>query len=267
MKPRQCTIMGYTPAGMRFNSVSTRHTLDTFHVCYEVTSVNTAELRSTMRDSDWQNTGKLVDRGSVMEWSVAETAEQSGMGKENKRKNSDKIAISSQPSPIVVHFDNCVVFIDDIHQGNFVVPHLLAHYCPEAGWWRTQKANGWLPCTLLDFNQYSSYSLFICSQGEFGQSLGVQQGLSICMLLWITNQNRYLYIPAVVSPSVLGSPTYYIAQCRPLPISLSAHVACTCCQLSCHLHPLRESGWRLCFEIAWYIPLGTHSHQSLNTLR
>ena len=44
--------MGYMLAGMRFNSVSMRHTSDTFHVCYEVTSVNTAEPRSVMRDSD-----------------------------------------------------------------------------------------------------------------------------------------------------------------------------------------------------------------------
>ena len=44
--------MGYALAGMRFNSVSTRHMSDTLHVCYEVTSVNTAELRSAMRDGD-----------------------------------------------------------------------------------------------------------------------------------------------------------------------------------------------------------------------
>ena len=81
MKPRRCTIVGCAPAGVHFNSVSTRHTLDTFHVCYEVTSVNTAEPRSAMCNSNRQNTGKLVDHGSVMEWSVAETAEQSGMGK------------------------------------------------------------------------------------------------------------------------------------------------------------------------------------------
>ena len=63
--------MGYAPAGMRFNGISTRHMSDTFHVCYEVTSVNTAELRSAMRDGDRQNTGKSVDHGSVMEQSVA----------------------------------------------------------------------------------------------------------------------------------------------------------------------------------------------------
>ena len=73
--------MGYMLAGMCFNGVSTRHMSDTFHVCYEVTSVNTAEPRSTMCDGDQQNTGKSVDRGSVMEQSVAETAEWSGMGK------------------------------------------------------------------------------------------------------------------------------------------------------------------------------------------
>ena len=75
--------------GMCFNSVSTRHTLDTFHVCYEVTSVNSAEPRSAMRDSDRRNTGKSVDCGSVMEWSVAGAAEWSGI-----KKNKGKIAIS-----------------------------------------------------------------------------------------------------------------------------------------------------------------------------
>ena len=73
--------MGYAPAGMRFNSVSMRHTSDTFHVCYEVMSVNTAELRSAMRDSDRRNTGKSVDRGLVMERSVAGVAERSGIKK------------------------------------------------------------------------------------------------------------------------------------------------------------------------------------------
>ena len=81
--------MGYAPAGMCFNSVSTRHTSDTFHVGYEVMSVNTAEPRSAMRDSDQQNTGKSVDRGSVMEWSVAGAAEQSGI-KKNKGKIKEK---------------------------------------------------------------------------------------------------------------------------------------------------------------------------------
>ena len=83
--------MGYVPAGMCFNSISTRHTLDTFHVCYEVTSVNTVEPRSAMRDSDQRNTGKLVDHGSVMERSVAGAAERSSI-----KKNKGKIAISSQ---------------------------------------------------------------------------------------------------------------------------------------------------------------------------
>ena len=73
--------MGYAPVGMRFNSVSMCHTSDMFHVCYEVTSVNTAELRSAMCDGNQRNTGKSVDCGSVMERSVAETAEQSRMGK------------------------------------------------------------------------------------------------------------------------------------------------------------------------------------------
>ena len=81
MKPRRCAIVEYVPAGMRFNSVSMRHMSDMFHVCYEVTSVNTAELRSAMCNDNRRNTGKSVDRGSVMEWSVAGTAERSGMGK------------------------------------------------------------------------------------------------------------------------------------------------------------------------------------------
>ena len=77
--------MGYAPVGMCFNSVSTCHTSDTFHVCYEVMSVNTAELRCAMRDGDRQNTGKSVDRGSVTERSVAGAAEWSGI-----RKNKGK---------------------------------------------------------------------------------------------------------------------------------------------------------------------------------
>ena len=85
MKPRRCASVGYALAGMRFNSVSTRHTLDTFHVCYEVMSVNTAELRSVMHDGDQRNTGKSVDCGSVMERSVAGAAEWSGI-KKNKEK-------------------------------------------------------------------------------------------------------------------------------------------------------------------------------------
>ena len=82
--------MGYTPAGMCFNSVSTRHTSDTFHVCYEVMSVNTVELRCVMRDGNQRNTGKSVDRGSVTERSVVGAAERSGI-----KKNKGKIAISS----------------------------------------------------------------------------------------------------------------------------------------------------------------------------
>ena len=97
MKPRRCASVGYAPAGMHFNSISTRHTSDTFHVCYEVTSVNTAEPRSAMRDGDRQNTGKSVDRGLVMERSVAGVAERSGI-----KKNKGKIVISSQyPLPTV----------------------------------------------------------------------------------------------------------------------------------------------------------------------
>ena len=52
MKPRQCNIMGYALAGMCFNSVSMCHMSDMFHVCYEVMSVNTVELRSVMCNSD-----------------------------------------------------------------------------------------------------------------------------------------------------------------------------------------------------------------------
>ena len=44
--------MGYVPVGLCFNSVSTHHMSDTFHVCYEVTSVNTVEPRSTMCDGN-----------------------------------------------------------------------------------------------------------------------------------------------------------------------------------------------------------------------
>ena len=44
--------MGYALAGMRFNTVSMRHMSDTFHVCYEVMSVNTAELKSMMHNGD-----------------------------------------------------------------------------------------------------------------------------------------------------------------------------------------------------------------------
>ena len=82
--------MGYALAGMHFNSVSTCHTSDTFHVCYEVMSVNTAELRCAMHDGDQRNTGKSVDCGSVTERSVAGAAEWSGI-----KKNKGKIAISS----------------------------------------------------------------------------------------------------------------------------------------------------------------------------
>ena len=82
--------MGYALAGMHFNSVSMRHTSDTFHVCYEVMSVDTAEPKSAMRDGNQQNTEKLVDCGLVVERRVAGAAEQSGL-----EKNKGKIAISS----------------------------------------------------------------------------------------------------------------------------------------------------------------------------
>ena len=87
--------MGYALVGMCFNSVSTCHMSDTFHVCYEVTSVNTAEPRSAMHNGDRRNTGKSVDHGSVMEQSVAGAAERSGI-----KKNEGKIAISLQLLPL-----------------------------------------------------------------------------------------------------------------------------------------------------------------------
>ena len=90
LKPRRCAIVGYTPAGMRFNSISMRHTSDTFHVCYEVMSVNTAEPRCAMRNGNQRNTGKSVDCGLVTEQSVAGAVERSGI-----KKNKGKIAISS----------------------------------------------------------------------------------------------------------------------------------------------------------------------------
>ena len=96
MKPRRCAIVGYALAGMCFNSVSTRHMSDTFHVCYEVTSVNTAEPRSAMRDGDRRNTGKSVDRELVMERSVAGAAERSGI-----KKIKEKIVISSHSGKAV----------------------------------------------------------------------------------------------------------------------------------------------------------------------
>ena len=73
------------------------HMLDTFHVCYEVTSVDTAELKSAMHNGDQRNMEKLVDRGSVVEQRVAGAAERSRL-----EKNKGKIAISSQyPLPTV----------------------------------------------------------------------------------------------------------------------------------------------------------------------
>ena len=90
--------MGYTPAGMRFNSVSMHHMSDMFHVCYEVMSVNTAELKSTMCNGNRQNTEKLVDHGSVVEQRVAGAAEQSRLEK-NKGKNSDIITVPPTNGP------------------------------------------------------------------------------------------------------------------------------------------------------------------------
>ena len=104
MKPRRCASVGYALAGMHFNSVSTHHTSDTFHVCYEVTSVNTVEPRSTMHDGDRQKTGKSVDCGLVMEQSVAGVVERSGI-----KKNKGKIAISLQKHSHIDHWGplNC----------------------------------------------------------------------------------------------------------------------------------------------------------------
>ena len=92
--------MGYALVGMCFNSISMRHTSDMFHVCYEVTSVNTVELKSTMCDGNQRNTEKLVDCGSVVEQRVVEAVEQSRL--EKKEKNKGKIVISLQyPLPTV----------------------------------------------------------------------------------------------------------------------------------------------------------------------
>ena len=98
MKPRKCAIVGYAPAGMCFNSISMHHTSDTFHVCYEVTSVNTAEPKSMMCNGDRQKTEKSVDHGSVVEWRVVGAVEWSGLEK-NKGKNSDIIAVPPTNGP------------------------------------------------------------------------------------------------------------------------------------------------------------------------
>ena len=98
MKPRWCAIVGYALVGVCFNSASTHHMLDMFHVCYEVTSVNTAELRSAMCNGDQWNTGKSVDHGLVMERSVAGAAEQSSI-----KENKGKTAISLHYSRAHVH--------------------------------------------------------------------------------------------------------------------------------------------------------------------
>ena len=75
------------------------HMSDTFHVCYEVMSVDTAELKSTMCNSDQRNMEKSVDHGLVVEQRVAGAAERSGL-----EKNKGKIVISSHyhgfPMPI-----------------------------------------------------------------------------------------------------------------------------------------------------------------------
>ena len=98
MKPRWCTIVGYALAGMCFNHISMHHTSDMFHVCYEVTSVNTVELKSMMHDSDQRNMEKSVDRGSVVEQRVVGAAERSRLEK-NKGKNSNIIAVPPTNGP------------------------------------------------------------------------------------------------------------------------------------------------------------------------
>ena len=100
MKPRQCAIVGCVLAGMRFNCISMHHMSDMFHVCYEVMSINTAELKSAMHNSNRRNTEKSVDRGSVVEWRVAGAAERSGL-----EKNKGKTAISSH---ILLGQEGCV---------------------------------------------------------------------------------------------------------------------------------------------------------------
>ena len=101
MKPRQCTIVGCTLAGMHFNSVSMCHTSGTFHVCYEVMSVNTVELKSMMCNGNWWNMEKSVDCGLVVEQRVVEAVEQSGLEKKekDKGKNSDIITVPPTNGP------------------------------------------------------------------------------------------------------------------------------------------------------------------------
>ena len=88
------------------------HTSDTFHVCYEVTSVNTAELKSMMRDGDQQNMEKLVDCQLVVEQSVREVAEQSRV--ENRRKTKEKLRYHHILGPVNLavqeHFSHRKIF-------------------------------------------------------------------------------------------------------------------------------------------------------------
>ena len=103
VKPQVVCYWGICADRMHFNSVSMHHMLDMFHVCYEVTSVNTVELRNMMCDSNQQNTENLVDHGLGVEQSVVAAVEQSGIEKleRNKGKNSDIIAplaLQGQPA-------------------------------------------------------------------------------------------------------------------------------------------------------------------------
>ena len=83
-----------------------------------------------------------------------------------------------------------------------------------------------------------------CCSFAVEDNLASLLGAARVKYLWITNRNRNIYIPAVVSALVRSSPTHYIAQCEPstlsLPISLPVYVASTFCQLSCRLETLLD---------------------------
>ena len=61
-------------------------------------------------------------------------------------------------------------------------------------------------------------------------NLACPLGAARVKYLWTTNRNRNVFIPAVVSPLVRSSPTYYIAQCGPSTLSLPIS--------QCMWHPL-----------------------------
>ena len=112
MKPRQCAIVGYVPAGMCFNSVSMHHMSDMFHVCYEVTSVNTAKPKSAMCDGDWWNTENSVDCGLVVEQRVVGAVEQSRIEKKEKNKEKTKKKQRKNSDIIAVNQFFCSLYID-----------------------------------------------------------------------------------------------------------------------------------------------------------